>query len=92
MLGSNSIYFVYTLCLVRRNSNLLQSSFKVAVPHERGDLSILLGTHKYSLYAATISKVFDTSSAEKLNLELYVAFFKFKIHVTPDTGQMQIFG
>lgn len=64
----------------------------MAVPHEREDISILLETRKYSLYAATSSNIFDISSVEKLNLELYVAFFKFKILVTPDTGQMQIFG
>lgn len=34
---------------------------------------------------------FGISSAEKLNSELYVAFLKFKIHLNPDTGQVQIF-
>lgn len=35
---------------------------------------------------------FGISSAEKLNSELYIFFFKFKIHLSPDTGQIQVFG
>lgn len=39
-----------------------------------------------------VLRVLGISSAEKLSSELYVAFFKFKIHLNPDTGQTQIFG
>lgn len=77
---SSSINSVCTLCFVRRNSDLL-SSFKVAVALE---------THKYFLSLHPVLRGLGISSAEKLNSELYVVFFKFKFHLNPANSNIWI--
>lgn len=74
---SSSINSVYTLCFVRRNSDLL-SSYKVAVTLEREDY-----------FCPAVQFYEGISIAEELSSELYVAFFKFKIHLHADIGQFK---